>query len=79
MQTGNGRGVAGFVEPEFGVAETEAAPRPWSLSSGQQVPDEADVAACPWRVQPCRKQRRRVEAVQETALDTAGMVEEAGS
>lgn len=78
-QTSNGPGVAGFVEPELEIVETKAAPRPWRLSSARQVPEEADVAACPWRVQPHRRQQRRTKEVQKTALDLAGMVEEAAS
>lgn len=79
VQTSNGAKVAGFVESGLGIAEIKAAPRPWRVGSGQRASEEADVAACPWRVQPRRKQRRRAGVVQETGLDTAGVVEEAAS
>lgn len=78
-QRSNGHEAAGFIQPGLETAETEAAPHPRHLRSGQRVSEDAEASACPWRVQSWRKQRRRASTEQESAVDTTGMVKETAS
>lgn len=58
MRISNDYGVADPTKPEVGRSDTVAVPYPWRLHSSQRVSEGTEASACPWRVQPCREQRR---------------------
>lgn len=79
MQRSNELRVADPTNMEVQTPRTGAEPHPWRLRSSRRVRDEAEAAACPWRVQPCRKQRRRPGVGKVSAADTGAKATEAVS
>lgn len=76
VRTSNGPGGEDHARSKVGGVETGVAPYPGRLHANQRVSGQTEVAACPWRVQPCRE-KDRLGPAQRAALHTGTIVTEA--
>lgn len=77
MQRSNELRAVDPTNIEVRTPRTRAEPYPGRLRSSRRVRDEAEAAACPWRVQPCRKQGRKPGVSKVSTAETETKATEA--